>query len=149
MPRIDLARHNQPRIGEFKDLVTICTTTERPDDFVSTIIERPKVFQCHARIRAIRQSQILDYRAVMGDQDTPTVEVTIRFAPDVKIDLNHWVYLETGFAKMWMRVRGVEDLGVVHRFLVLSCSVDIIDDRRSDLATQQQRPGGWQSPDMD
>lgn len=148
MPRISLRRRGQPSIGELRDLVWVCTTVERPDDFVSTIVQRPGVFQCHARIRDLRYDQILDYMSVFGDENTPTKQITIRVPPDARVDLGHWVYRESGDAKIWYKVRGVEDMGEVHRFLILTCSVDVVNDRRIDPQTQEPPPV-WETPDMD
>src|SRR5215469_9524676 len=128
MPRINLRRRSVPTIGELRHLVWVCTTTERPDEFVSTIRERPGVFCCHARIRNMQPDQILDYRAVFGSDDAPTKEITIRVPPDCKVDLNHWVYLDSGPAKIWHKVRGVEDMGAAGRFLILRCSIDTVKD---------------------
>lgn len=149
MPRINLRRHSQPAIGEMRDLVWVCTTVERPDDDVSTIKTRPGVFQCHARIRNMRPDQIMDYLAVFGTQDKPpSIEITIRYPPDVKVDLNHWVYRETGDATTWYKVRSVEDLGNVQRFLILNCSIDVVNDVRTDPATQRPPPV-WETPTME
>lgn len=148
MPKIDLRRRVQPAIGQLRDVVWVCTTTERPDDNVSTIVERPGVIRVHARIRDLKPDQIMNYRAVFGDENTPTKEITIRVPPDVKVDLNHWVFRETGYAKTWYKVLYVEDLGEVGRFLILYCAVDELNDVRNDPATQQPPPI-WETPDMD
>jgi hypothetical protein len=148
MPRINLRRRTVPSIGELRHIVWICTTTERPDEWVSTIRERPGVFRCHARIRNMLPDQILDYRAVFGSQDAPTTEIIIRFPPDVKVDLNHWVYREDGPAKMWLKVRSVEDLGNAGRFLILRCSIDTVNDVRTDKVTQELPPT-WEMPSVD
>lgn len=134
-----------PSIGAMRESVIICTTVERPDDDISTLVTRPGVFRCHARLRNMRPDQILDYMAVNGTEDRPTIEVCIRYPPDTKIDLGHWVYLETGEAKIWLKVRSVEDLGYVHLFLLLNCSIDWVNDRRSDPATQRSPPA-WEMP---
>jgi len=148
MPKINLRRRSIPAIGEMRDVVWVCTTVERPDDFVSTIVERPGVMRVHARVRDLRPDQILDFQAVFGSENSPTKEITIRAPPDVKVDLGHWVYRETGFAKIWHRVRSVEDLGEVQRFLILRCSVDTVNDARTDPVTQQPPPV-WERPDVD
>lgn len=148
MAKINLRRRSVPSIGALRDIVWICTTIERPDEDVSTIKERPGVFRCHARIRTMRPDQIMDFMAVFGTQDRATVEITIRYPPDTKIDLNHWVYRETGDAKIWYKVRSVEDLGGVHLFLLLNCSIDTLNDRRSDPATQRPPPS-WEEPIFD
>ena len=49
-------------------------------------------------------------------------------------------------AETWYKVRTVEDMGGVHRFLVLMCTVETINDRRSDPATQPPPPV-WERPD--
>jgi len=151
MPKIDLRRRSAPSVGQLRDVVWVCTTVERPDDFVSTIVERPGVIRVHARIRFMRPETIWNYQAVFGDQDTPTREITIRCPPDVKIDLNHWVYQEGNGAcspPTWYKVRSVEDLGGVGRFLILRCSVDTVKDARTDVVTQQPPPV-WETPAMD
>jgi len=148
MPRINLRRRVAPTIGELRHTVIVCTTTERPDEYVSTIVERPGIFRCHARIRDLRPDQILDYRAVFGSEDAPVKEITIRVPPDCKIDLNHWIYREDGPAQMWMKVRTIEDLGEVGRFLILRCSLDTLKDERTDTATQELPPL-WETPSMD
>jgi hypothetical protein len=149
VPAISLRRRTVPAIGEMRDLVWVCTTTERPDDDVSTIKERPGVFRCNARIRNLRADQILDYQAVFGSQDKPpTIEITIRYPPDVKVDLNHWVYRESSDAQTWYKVRNVWDVGNVQRFLFLDCSIDTVNDIRTDVATQQRAPV-WETPSMD
>jgi len=148
MPRINLRRRVAPTIGELRHVVWVCTTTERPDSNVSTLVDRPGVFRCMARIRNLRADQILDYKAVFGSEEAPTKEITIRVPPDVKVDLNHWIFREDGPAQMWMKVRTVEDLGEVGRFLVLHCSIDTVNDVRSDPATQEPPPL-WETPSMD
>lgn len=145
MPKIDLRRRSAPTIGSMRDLVWICTMVERPDGDISTFVERPGVYRCHARFRPIGPTQILDYKAVFGDQDTPTTEITVRVPPDVKVDVRHLVYRLTGPAQIWYRVRSVEDLVEVHRFLVLRCSTDTLRDERSDPATQEPPPT-WETP---
>jgi len=147
MSRIVLRRRTVPEIGQLRDLVWVCTTTERPDDDVSTIKERPGVFMCHARIRNLRPDQIMDYLAVFGTQGKPpTIEIAIRFPLDVKIDLHHWVYRKTGDARIWYKVRSVEDIGGAQRFLFLDCSIDVVNDIRSDPATQESPPV-WETPE--
>lgn len=148
MPRINLRRRSQPRIGEMRDLVWVCTTVEKPDDDVSTVVERPGVFRAHARVRSMRPDEIMDYMAVFGSQDRATVEVTVRYPPDCKIDLGHWIYSEGDDTKTWLKVRGVTDMGNAHRFLILACSIDTVNDRRSDPATQQPPPI-WEVPVYD
>lgn len=143
--KIDLRRRSVPDVADLRDVVIVCTTVERPDDNVSTIVKRPGVFKCHARIRDLKPEVILNYQAVMGAQNAPTKEITIRMPPDVKVDLNHWVYQLTGFAKVWHKVRSTEDLGGAGRFLVMHCSVQTINDERSDPATQESPPR-WQTP---
>jgi len=146
MPRVTLRRRGIPEVSELRDIVWICTTTERPDDDVSTIKERPGVFEAHARIRNLRPDQILDYMAVFGTQDKPpSVEIAIRYPPDVKIDLHHWVYRETGDTPAWYRVRSVEDISNAQRWLFLNCSLDTIKDVRTDPVTQQPPPV-WETP---
>lgn len=136
----------QPEVGELRDLVWVCTTVERPDINVSTIVERPGVIRVHARIRPLRGQQILNYQAVFGDQNAPNTEITIRIPPDVKVDLNHWVYRETGSAKTWYKVRKAEDMGGLGRFLMMLCSIEEVKGTRSDRATQTPPPR-WEEPD--
>lgn len=146
--KIDLRRRKAPDVGELRETVIVCTTVERPDLNVSTIVNRPGVFRCHARIMSLKAEQIMDYKAVFGTEHAPpTVAITIRFPPDVKIDLNHWVYCDDGIAKTWYKVRSVEDLGNVKRFLTLNCSIDVVDDVRSDPATQESPPA-FETPDL-
>lgn len=132
-----------------RDLVWVCTTTERPDDDISTIVRRPGVFLCHARIINLSPDQILDYQAVDGSSDPPPrIEITIRYPPDVRVDIGHWCYRETGDAKIWYKVRDVEDLGNVRRFLSLRCNIDVVNDRRIDPVTQRPPPV-WLTPEME
>ena len=145
MAKINLRRRSIPSVGSMRDSVIICTWTERPDEDVSTIVARPGVFRAHARVRTLQPDQILDFMAVFGSQDRPAVEIAIRVPPDVKIDLNHWVYRETGPAKIWYKVRSVQDFGDVGRFLLLRCSIDTVNDPRTDPATQQPPPA-WEVP---
>jgi len=148
MPKIILRRRTVPNIGELRDFVWVCTTTERPDDDVSTIRKRPGVFGCHARIRNLKPDQIMDYVAVFGTEvKPPTIEITIRYPPDAKIDVRHWVYRKTGDARIWYKVRTVEDAGGVQRFLFLDCSIDTVFDVRSDPATQALPPM-WEDPEV-
>lgn len=131
-------------------LVIVCATVERPDDFVSTIIERPKIFAAHARIRNLKPDQILDYKAVFGDADTATVEITIRYPPDAKIDIGHWIYRKAApeTLKIWYKVRSIEDIGEVQRFLALRCSIDTVKDARTDPVIQRSPPQ-WEDPTED
>jgi hypothetical protein len=150
MPRIQLGGRTNlggvPAIGDLRNLVWIATTVERPDPATpSTIVNRPGVFQTHARIRNLRPYQILNYQAVFGSERIPTIEVTIRNPPDVKVDLNHWVYRENGPAQFWYKVRSTEDLGAAGRWLVLNCSIDEVRDQRTDPATQEP-PSRWEDP---
>jgi len=147
MPRINLSRRSQPALGDMRHLVWIATTVERPDpDGPSSLVDRPGVFRTHARIVNMRPDIILNYQSVFGLQNTPTIEITIRNPPDVKIDLNHWVYRPAPPTQIWYKVRNVEDLGNVGRFLVLGCSIDEVNDARSDPATQQSPPR-WDAPE--
>ena len=144
----------QPQLGELREQVIVATTVEKPDGDVSTMTLRPGVIRVFARIRPLRPSQIYAWLAVF-DQFArggvqPTHEITIRWPPDIKIDLNHWCYANdkhTGI-RTWYRINSTEDLGGVHRFLVLYCSIDAIDDPRSDPATQLRAPV-WRSPHED
>lgn len=149
MPKITLKRRSVwiPEASELRDLVWVCTTVEKPDDDVSTIVRRPGVIKVHARIRQLRPDQIMDYQAVFGTQDPPpTVEITIRMPPDVKVDLNHWVYRITGHAQIWYKVRNTEDLGGVGRYLIMNCNIDTVNDVRNDPATQEPPPF-WEVPE--
>jgi hypothetical protein len=151
MPKIDLKlRSTQPAIGSMRQRVVVCTTTERPDEDVSTIVERPGVMPVMSRIRPLRgdDAVMLDWRAVFGKENTPTHEITIRCPPDVKVDLNHWVYHSDELGATWYKVRSVEDLGGVHRFLVLLCTLTTVNDARSDPATQSPPPT-WENPTPD
>jgi hypothetical protein len=146
--KIDLRRRKAPDVGELSERVIVCTTVERPDEDVSTIVNRPGVFACHARIINLRPEQILDYKAVFGTEHAPpTVAITIRFPPDVKVDLNHWVFCRNEYGSTWYKVRSTEDLGNVHRFLTMNCSIDTVDDVRSDPATQASPPS-FETPDL-
>jgi hypothetical protein len=146
MRRIDLRRRSVPNVADLRDIVWICTTVERPDANVSTIVQRPGVIKVHARILDLRPEIVLNYQAVMGTQHAPTKAITIRMPPDVKIDLNHWVYQETGFGPIWHKVRSVEDLGGVRRFLEMHCSIETVNDSRRDPATQEAPPK-WKTPE--
>lgn len=131
-----------------REQVIISTTVERPDGDVSTIVQRPEVIQVMAQLLALRPDQILDYQSVFGTNvKPPSHEFTIRYPRDVKVDLNHWVYHADKHTKIstWYKVRSVEDLGMVHRFLILSCTIDTVLDPRSDPATQKLPPT-WQAP---
>ena len=134
-----------PEIGELREQVWICTTVEKPDMNVSSIVKRPGVIEVRARVRPLSGDTILDYQAVMGEQDKPTMEVTIRNPPDVKVDIRHWVYHKGRFACSWLKVRTVEDMGGAGQFLLLRCSVDQVFDVRADPATQRQPPR-WDDP---
>ena len=147
MPRIDQRRESVPHIGDLRDVVIVCTTVERPDDNVSTIVERPGVIRVHARVRPLEASQILDYQTVnpgMGrghaQVKQPSHEITIRVPPDVKIDLNHWVFHAARYTETWYKVASVKDMGGAGRFLILYCWSELIRDRRSDPATQELPP---------
>jgi hypothetical protein len=145
MPRIDLRRRTVPSLGSLRQPVIVCTTVERPDGDVSTIVERPGVFRVHGRVRAIRGDQVLDWKGVFQTPQVPTHEITIRTPPDVKLDLNHWVYVADRYAETWYKVRTVEDLGGVHRFTVLMCTIETVRDRRADPVTQAPAPT-WERP---
>jgi hypothetical protein len=154
MPRIDQRRESVPTISDLREVVTICTTLERPDDNVSTIVERPGVIQVHARVRPLEASQILDYQTVnpgMGrgtsQLKAPSHEITVRVPPDVKVDLNHWVFHADRYTETWFKVAMTKDMGGARRFLVLYCTPDLIRDRRSDPATQKLPPR-FEVPDM-
>ena len=145
MPRIDQRRESVPGIGDLREIVLVCTTVERPDDNVSTIVERPGVIRVHARVRPLEATQMLDYQAVWpatagGQLKPPSHEITIRTPPDVKIDLNHWVFHADRYAETWYRVRMVKDMGGVRRFTIMLCSPETTRDRRSDPATQESPP---------
>jgi hypothetical protein len=150
MPNIATRRvheqKRQPGIGELRERVVICTTVEKPDGNVSTIVNRPGVIRVHAKVRPIRGERVLDYQAVFGGRENaPTHEITIRVPPDVKVDLNHWVFQETGYAKTWFKVRSVEDMAGVGRFLLLLCTIDTLKDGRNDPVTQEPPPR-WREP---
>lgn len=139
-----------PTIGELRSRVVICTTVERPDADVSTIVKRPGVYSCRARVRPLKPWQIMNYQAVAvyrlaGTNSSASVEITVRNPPDVKIDLNHWVYEITGYGPSWYRVRGVEDIGGWRQWLALHCSIETLKDERSDPATQEEPPV-WEDP---
>jgi head-tail adaptor len=145
-PPIDVKRRvSVPEIGELNKRVWVCTTVEKPDMNVSTIKRRPGVIEVHARIRPLRGQEILDYQAVLGEENKPTTEITIRDPPDVKVDIRHWIYHEGLYARTWYKVRTVEDLGGVGLYLLMRCSVDQILDVRSDPATQET-PRRWEDP---
>ena len=99
--------------------MTICTTIEKPGGDVSTIVSRPDVIHVHARGAADQGRGILNWKAVFDTVAVPTHEITVRVPPDVKIDLNHWVYHADRFSETWYKVQTVEDLGGARRFLVL------------------------------
>lgn len=156
MPRIDQRRESIPQIGDLRDSVIICTTVEKPDFNVSTIVDRPGVIRVHARVRPMEATQILDYQAVWpgmgrgqggGQLKLPSHEITIRMPPDVKIDLHHWVFHQDKFAATWYRVRMTKDMGGVRRFLLLLCSIETLWDVRTDPATQELPPQ-FEVPDM-
>ena len=137
-----------PAIGDLRSLVIVCTTVERPDGDVSTIVTRPGVIKVRARVRPIRGEMFLDYDAVFETANRPrmpTHEITIRTPPDVKIDLGHWVYHCDRLAETWYRVRTVEDIAGRHRFTVMLCAPDKVRDSRSDPATQELPPT-WEVP---
>ena len=143
-------KEQQPSLGSLRELVIVCTTVEKPDADVSTIVTRPGVIQVHARVRPLKGEEYLDYQAVFpGDRRLrpPTHEITIRTPPDVKIDLNHWVYHQDRHAATWYRVRTVEDIGGARRFTIMLCSPETTWDVRSDPATQELPPV-FEVPDM-
>jgi hypothetical protein len=149
MPRIDQRRESIPQIGDLRDAVVICTTIEKPDNNVSTIVDRPDVIHVHARVRPLEATQILDYQAVWpgmgrgqggGQLKLPSHEIVIRTPPDVKIDLNHWVFHRDQYTATWYRVRMTKDMGGVRRFLVLLCSIETMLDVRTDPVTQELPP---------
>lgn len=128
--------------------VWICCTVERPDPATpSTLVVRPGVFQAQARIRNIRPEQVLNYQSVFGTERTPTVAITIRDPPDAKIDVRHWVYRDEPPVQVWYRVRNVLPIGDVVRFLTLNCSIDKVNDARTDPVVQQLPPR-WETPDV-
>lgn len=132
-----------PGIGELREKVIVCTTVERPDGNVSTIVKRPGVIEVMGRVRPIRGDQVLDYQAVWPGQNQlkpPSHEVTIRTPPDIKIDLNHWIFHRDKWAESWLRVRTVEDIGGARRFTVMLCALETKRDVRSDPATQEPPP---------
>jgi hypothetical protein len=141
------ARLRFPSVSEMRDTVVICTTIERPDRYVSTIVERPGVIEVRARIRPAKAYQILNYQTVFKSASEITTVITIRMPPDVKVDINHWVYQKTGYAPSWYKVRSVEDIENQGRFLALYCTLDVLNDERSDPATQQSPPR-WDDPDF-
>lgn len=148
MPRLDpRSQGRAPDIGALRERVVICTTVERPDGDISTIVKRPGVIEVHASVRALRGEEVLNWRAVFASPQAPNVEITVRVPPDVKIDLNHWVWHTDLYRETWYKVRTVEDLGGVRRFLVLLCSVDTVRDKRGDPATQAPPPT-WETPGM-
>ena len=146
MTKIVMRRRTVPNIGELRTPAWLCTTVERPDADVSTIKERPGVFPCHARVRNMRPDQIMDFLAVFSTQDKPpSHEITIRYPPDVKVDIHHWIYTDEGDAQVWYKVQSVE--GHAQRFLFLNCSIDTINDVRTDPATQRPPPA-WETPEV-
>ena len=140
-------RGGPPTIAELRELVWVCTTVERPDENVSTIKQRPGVINVRARIRPLSDLEILDYLPIFGQKDKPDTEIIIRSPPDVKVDARHWVYHESAdkVVKTWYRVRKTRDMANFNRFLLMLCSVDWINDARSDPATQQLPPR-WEDP---
>lgn len=139
MSKIATARRRQPSLGQLSQRVVVCTWVEHPDEDISVILTRPGVYECHARVLPIRGATVLDYQTAWGPA-APEFEITIRNPPDVQIALNHWIYDPGSVTKSWYRIRNVEDLGGVGRFLVLLCSIDTFDDARSDPATQRRNP---------
>jgi hypothetical protein len=143
MPRIDQRAQARPApdIGSLREIAWVCTTVERPDlGGPSTIVERPGVIKVHARVRPLKGTQVLDWKAVLGSEQAPTHEITIRMPPDVSVQLNHWVFCEDRYSKSWYRIRTVEDMGGVRRFLLLLCSLETFNDARHDPATQKPPP---------
>jgi len=147
-------RRKSPSVGSLTSRVTVCTTLERPDGDVSTLVDRPGVIQVHASVRPLRGVEVLNWKAVTevysglgGTRGAaPTHEIVIRDPPDVKVDLNHWVFCRDRYSETWYKVRFVEDMGGVHRFLTLLCTIETVKDRRSDPATQPLPPT-WETPD--
>ena len=138
--RINLLKRTVPRIGELNKRLIICTTIERPDEDVSTIVERPGVFRVHGRVRAIKGEEVLAWKGVFDTAQVPTQEVTIRVPPDVHLDIGHWVFVSDRYRESWLKVRTIDDLGGAHRFVVLLCTIETLRDRRSDPATQSMPP---------
>lgn len=149
MTRIVTRKRKAPDIGLMRHQIIVCTTVERPDGDVSTIVTRPGVFRAHARVLPLRGEYILNWKAANSFEapgaKVPTFEITLRTPPDVKIDMNHWIYFEEGPTATWFKVVTVEDLGGARRFTVLLCSVETIKDLRSDPATQPLPPV-WENP---
>lgn len=143
MPRIDTKRRKQPAIGELRSKTIVCTWVEVPDNDISVVVTRPGVFRCMSRVLPIRGSTVLDYQAVWGVK-APTHEITLRVPLDVQLALNHWIYIDDPVTKVWYRIRNIEDLGGANRFLVCLCSIDTLDDARSDPATQERAPNFMQ-----
>jgi hypothetical protein len=149
MPRIiPRSQGSAPDLGSLREIVWVCTTTERPDADVSTIVKHPGVIRVHARVRPLKGSEVLNWKAVFQSPQTPTHEIIIRTPPDVKIDIRHWCFCADRYAESWYRVMTVEDMGGVRRFTVLLCTLETTKDRRSDLATQPLPPR-HKTPDDD
>jgi hypothetical protein len=145
--KITTRKRRKPEIGALRDPVILCMTTEIPDQDVSTIKDNPAVMRVMASIVPLRGDTVLNYKAVMlnGKNQPPTVQITIRTPPDVKIDLNHKIYHLGKYGETWYNIDTVEDLGGAYRFAVMLCSVEWVRDRRSDPATQPQKPE-WPTP---
>lgn len=141
-------RRTPPNIGNLRELVVVSTMIERPDGDVSTIVLRPGVIRVNARVLPITDIEVLNYLAVFGTElKPPSVEIAIRYPPDISIGINHWVYHQDKHVNVdtWYRVRTLEDLRGIHRFLMLGCSIDGIRDHRRDPATQPAPPK-WRTP---
>jgi hypothetical protein len=145
-----LTSRRKPDIGLMRDPVIVCTQVEIPDQDVSTIVDNPAVIKVMASVVPLRGETILNYKAVdLGEKGRqPTTRITIRTPPDVKIDLNHKVYHLGKYGPTWYNVETVEDLGGAYRFTVMLCSVEVVRDKRSDPATQPQKPQ-WDTPTVD
>lgn len=148
MPKIDTSAHKRPSIGQMRDWIVVCTTIEKPVGEVEVLLTRPGVFDCHARVLPLRGEKILDYQSVLGSENTPSHEITLRTPLDVRIDIRHWIYHQDRFAAAWYRVMSVEDLGGVNRFTVLLVARDTVVDKRADPVTQKF-PVYAETPDFD
>lgn len=152
MTRLNTRKRRAPDIGLMRHTIIVCTTVEKPDLDVSSTVTRPGVFKAHARVLPLRGDYILNWKAAASYEargaSVPTHEITLRTPPDVKIDMNHWIYFEEGKIATWFKVVTVEDLASARRFTVCLCAVDTVKDLRSDPATQPLPPV-WETPTVE
>lgn len=138
----------RPKIGEMRrNRVVVCNWREMPDDDVSLIRSRPKIYEGGARIKTLesitaRRSAGFDgFRSDVESSATHIIDV--RNPSDVMITPEHWVYVERRFNRReWYRIVLVQALNNDPRedYLRLYCRLDEVRDERADPVTQPEPP---------